>query len=116
MLASLGVIAGVFHLVPKGIVAVAVLLGIAKVNPLVSVRGEPRTAYFDGVKFHGSSLLCHHSSVTCQMAEITPAITQTSRRNAHVMSDAFLMLSIFRIYFSFARTQQVPSSATSYKL
>ena len=37
MLASLGVIAGVFLLVPKGAVVVAVLLGIAKVNPLAGV-------------------------------------------------------------------------------
>ena len=37
MLSSLGVIAGVFLLVPKGLVVTAVLWGVAKVNPLLGV-------------------------------------------------------------------------------
>jgi hypothetical protein len=37
MLSSLGVIAGVFLLVPKGVVVTAVLWGVAKVNPLLGV-------------------------------------------------------------------------------
>ena len=37
MLASLGLLAGVFLLVPKGLVVMAVLWGVAKVSPLAGV-------------------------------------------------------------------------------
>jgi len=37
MMSSLGLLAGVFLLVPKGVVVMAVLWGIAKVNPALGV-------------------------------------------------------------------------------
>jgi hypothetical protein len=37
MLAGLGVVAGVFLLVPKGLVVMVVLWGVAKVNPALGV-------------------------------------------------------------------------------
>ena len=37
MLSSLGLLAGVFLLVPKGVVVTAVLWGVAQLNPLLGV-------------------------------------------------------------------------------
>jgi hypothetical protein len=37
MLSSLGLLAGVFLFVPKGVVVTAVLWGVAKVNPALGV-------------------------------------------------------------------------------